>query len=131
MFIATGVVILLLALLFWAAYPQTEYAGMYSESKFRRIAPGMSAAEVRFLLGTPLQTTGTSGPRLHDGLFNPLSYAGVLEPPWYKETWRYTGDEKGGPLDKGYRVRNVCLSNDVVVKVERALVWSGSVWPGW
>ena len=37
MFIATGVVILLLALLYWVAYPETQYAHGYSEANFKKV----------------------------------------------------------------------------------------------
>ena len=127
MFIATGAVILLLALLFAAAYPRTEFAGRYSESKFARIVPGMSAAQVTELVGHPLHTSGRSRVCTLGDWPSPGS---PWDPPLREETWGYAIDKEGGPLDKGYRVRTVCLSNDVVVRVEKALVWQRWVWPG-
>ena len=93
MFIATGAVILLLALLVGLAYPKTTYAPGYSGAKFRQIRNGMTKDEVRRTLGEPLYANG----------------GGVR---WY---WAYSADHHGEGLDVGYYSRGVYFSNDVVV----------------
>ena len=105
MFIATGAVIVLVAVLFGLAYPKTFYGPGYSRSGFQQIRPGMSAQEVRRLVGEPL-------------------FASEI----YKleVNWLYSLDVKGGILDCGHRSCWVILSNNVVVTVgDRWLVHWG------
>ena len=108
MFIATGVVIVSVALLYGLAYPRTQYTPGFSEAGFDKITNGMSAVEVEKILGAAY-TWGTA-------FGNGRS----------RRIWGYSWDVKGGPLDAGWFVREVRFSrdrhssNDVVeVKVER------------
>ena len=65
----------------------------------------MSRDEVRKLLGEPLDVFG----------FAP------------DERLRYSRDEYGGPLDLGWHVRHLILSNDIVVLKLSAIDW----WVPW
>jgi hypothetical protein len=132
MFIASAAAFFCLAVLFSLAYPRTKYAFDYAEAKFNRIVPGMSERQVRQLVGRPLETRERGGRVCTIGYWPSADDPGLAWLyPSREETWSYTVDMKGGPLDQGYRVRTVCLSNDVVVRVEKALVWQSWVWKGW
>ena len=130
--IASIVAILFVALLFWAAYPRTQYAPGFSEAKFRKVTVGMSAKRLTELLGKPITSTGKileGGPVLY--ISNEKHPPAQLQPlPTRFEVRKYSVDEIGSPLDKGYFARTVCLSNGVVVSVEKSLVWGKSVWNG-
>jgi len=131
MFIASVVALLLVALLFWMAYPRTKYAPEFSEAKFKKVTAGMSAKRLTELLGKPITSTGktlTFDPPLYISPENERPQVQRL--PALIEERRYSVDEIGSSLDKGYRARTVCLSNGVVMRVERSLVWGRWVWKG-
>jgi hypothetical protein len=94
MFIATGAVILLLAVVFWLAYPLTTYAPGYTRAGFRKIRVGMSAQEVRQLVGEPFSRLET----------RPLN-----------TVWVYSRDAEGRFLDLGFQDCWVLISNNVVL----------------
>jgi hypothetical protein len=86
MFIASSVAMVVLAVLFWAAYPKTKYAAGYSEAAFTQVNTNMTADEVRKILGEPLSNS------------SPATSSGRV-------FWRYTADLHGGPLDVGWHFR--------------------------
>ena len=98
MFIATGAVMLALAVLYGLAYPKTKYAPGYSEAKFRQIRVGMGADEVRKLIGEPLKI--------------------VPIPVWGRQgsltSWEYSIDDRGALMDLGWQLRRVNLTNNIV-----------------
>jgi len=98
MFVASAVALLVVALLFWAAYPQTDYAPGCSKAKFRQVRIGMTSDEVTSLIGPPLQASQYSTNRL-------------------MEAWSYSVDRRGDPLDVGFYWCFLILSNEVMFGV--------------
>jgi len=74
----------------------TVYAPGYTDRAFRRVAPGMSEADVRELLGEPLH---------------------VDETRWGTVIWSYSKS----PSDASYRYRNVVLESGRVVRIRHGL----------
>jgi len=105
MFIATGAVILLVALLYAAAYPRTKYAPGYSEAAFRGIRAGMTTNEVRNILGEPLY---------EDGIVSRTN----------RTLLAYSEDGNRGPLGLGWRQRAVEVVNGIVVEKTSQFVYT-------
>ena len=101
MLIATTV-ILLLALLYAAAYPRTKYAPRYSQTGFRSIKEGMTTNEVRKIIGDPLF--------VHGGQLSEVA-------------WEYSLDDRSGPLDLGCHSRTVFSVGGVVTGKSEVFVW--------
>ena len=110
MFIATGAVILLLAVLGWLVYPKTKYAEKFTQKGFDAVEVGMSEAELRRTLGEPLMRI-------------PVSKTWADEPePRLQTNWVYSEDADGGPLDLGCWFKAVTVSNEVVIEKYDAFV---------
>lgn len=71
----------------------TEYAPGFSDSKLRQIRVGMSAAEVREILGEPLVETWF----LPDGNSCIVFYKGVVDEVWHRSSPDFAAPNRGTP----------------------------------
>lgn len=85
---------------------QTVYADSFSEDRFGRVKPGMTAHEVLEILGRPLSVSEHAGPRVYESNWaEGQSAVTGVEFRW----WAYS---KHGRLTDSYHVRAVKFSPD-------------------
>ena len=115
MFIASVVAFLLLALVFAAVYPRTEYAPGYTRAAFRQVRVGMTTNEVRKLLGEPLRESADSLVKA-----DPILLI-------------YSSDEEGGPFDLGWYGCGLLVSNGIVVEKSSEFIYHPlwHIWRNW